>query len=243
MNKKIAIFLVSAVILTGIGLILFASFTKADTSDPSDIIQLCVKKSGQVYVIGPGYKLSECKTNGSKPDDTLITIYPNGQPGPQGPKGDAGVQGPQGPAGPAGADGAAGPQGPKGDPGAPGATGPQGPIGPIGVQGPQGSVGPQGPQGLQGNPGIQGPAGPQGPAGANGVSGWERIVGASTATNTASADCSTGKKVVGGGYVISGDDNADVLSNWPSDQDTWTVTAKHKGSASLQAYAICVTAN
>jgi hypothetical protein len=73
----------------------------------------------------------------------------------------------------------------------PGPPGPPGPIGPPGPTGPQGQVGPQG---------------PAGPAGAGAISGWERVeltrfVHAGQLVST-DATCPTGKKVVGGGYVL-----------------------------------------
>jgi hypothetical protein len=87
------------------------------------------------------------------------------------------------------------------------------------------------------------------------VSGWERVVGTATSSNesspkTVTADCPTGKVVVGGGYVttaVSGNlAEIAVVANWPSDSDTWTVTAAEDndtnvGLWSVQAYAVCAS--
>jgi hypothetical protein len=200
-----------------------------------------------------------------------------GDDGAQGPAGPAGPVGPVGPAGPiglTGADGAqgpAGPAGPIGPIGADGAQGPAGPAGPIGLTGADGAAGPAGPvgpAGPAGPAGVQGPAGPAGPAGVqgpagtdgdDGVSGWERVVGAVSVTNAASpktavANCPAGKNVIGGGYTLTAANGAaklSVTSNWPSDSDSWSVTASEDtallkaaaGDWSVQAYAICITAS
>jgi hypothetical protein len=202
---------------------------------------------------------------------------PAGPEGPKGNKGDDGAQGPAGPAGPvgpAGADGAdgaqgpAGPAGPIGPIGLTGADGAQGPAGPVGTAGAAGPAGPVGPVGPAGPAGVQGPAGPAGPAGVqgpagtdgdDGVSGWERVVGAVSVTNAASpktavANCPAGKNVIGGGYTLTAANGAaklSVTSNWPSDSDSWSVTASEDtallkaaaGDWSVQAYAICITAS
>ncbi len=97
-------------------------------------------------------------------------------------KGDAGPQGPEDPTGPASAGGATGPAG------ADGAVGPQGPAGPAGADG---------------------ATGPQGPAGANGVSNYLMVTGTATADDettpkTATATCTGGRSVLGGGYLRNG---------------------------------------
>ena len=63
------------------------------------------------------------------------------------------------------------------------------------------------------------------------MSGWEMIVGTVSASNaavlkTAVANCTLGKKAVGGGYRIFGS-VADITDyeSYPSDNDTWTVKA------------------
>jgi hypothetical protein len=73
------------------------------------------------------------------------------------------------------------------------------------------------------------------------------VVGTATANNgtspkTAVANCSAGKKVVGGGWAITGGFFSAAVSDLPSDDDTWSVTATSGGDWSLRAYAICVTA-
>jgi len=75
-----------------------------------DTITVCVKRSGLVYVIGEGFRRSECG-----PRDQLLSWGTEGVPGPQGPQGEAGPQGPQGEPG---EQGPQGPQGPAGSSGA-----------------------------------------------------------------------------------------------------------------------------
>jgi hypothetical protein len=78
-------------------------------------ITICVKRSGLVYVIGDGFRRSECRGT-----DQLISWSAESVPGPQGPAGAHGVDGTNGAPG---ADGAAGPQGPQGPQGAQGVPG------------------------------------------------------------------------------------------------------------------------
>ena len=63
-------------------------------------ITVCVKKNGNVYVIGSEYSRSNCKGN-----DTLLSWNIQGPPGPQGPQGEQGPEGPQGSPGPQGIPG------------------------------------------------------------------------------------------------------------------------------------------
>ena len=97
-----------------------------------------------------------------------------------------------------------------------------------------------------------------GPAGANGVSGWVRVPGTASASNetspkTVTADCPAGTSVVGGGFVVLaapglGVNVAEITvsASYPSDGDTWSVTAAEDndgdvGNWSAQAYAICAS--
>ncbi len=142
------------------------------------------------------------------------------QSGPQGPQGEAG---------------------PQGTPGPQGAPGPQGPPGPQGVAGPQGT---QGPQGSSGSPGPQGSPGPLGPAG---VSGYEIINthGNLPMNGTASvvATCSSGKRVMGGGYVVPSAADTVPLSR-PDGNNAWRVDFKSNGgSGDASVYAICAVAS
>lgn len=73
-------------------------------------LEVCVKKSGLIYVIGEEFKRSECKKN-----DSLLSWNTAGIQGPKGDKGDTGITGPQGTQGVAGDTGPMGPQGLKGD--------------------------------------------------------------------------------------------------------------------------------
>jgi hypothetical protein len=206
------------------------------------MLTFCIKNSGAVFIIGEGFKKIDCKNN-----DKIISIYQNGQPGEQG------VAGPAGPAGPKGDTGSDGAPGPVGE------IGPVGPMGPKGDNGLNGSIGPQGVTGIQGDRGLTGPIGPQGVQGepgvngTNGVSGWELVMGTASADiegqRTVTANCIDSKKVIGGGYNAfdrSNSSEVTILSNYPSDDHTWTVTGTIDGSTSgdesysLQAYAICV---
>ena len=182
-----------------------------------------------------------------------------GDPGPQGVQGDPGPQGAQGDPGPQGVQGDPGPQGVQGDPGPQGVQGDPGPQGVQGDPGPQGVQGDPGPQGAQGDPGpqgVQGDPGPQGAPGANGadgVSNYLRVAGAVSASNsttpkTVTADCTGGRKVLGGGYTFTaGTSGLVARESRASDDDTWTVTVEEVdgvgGAWSVQAFAVCATAN
>ena len=110
---------------------------------------------------------------------------------------------------------------------------------PVGGQGPAGPAGPQG------------PGGPQGPAGQIGVAGLE-IVHATTAADsdgekTATAACSAGKKVVGGGGYAAGflsyPDQLAIVANFPTNSTSWRAvgqeTTAFAGAWLVRAYALC----
>lgn len=174
----------------------------------------------------------------------------------------------------AGQPGPAGLQGATGDPGAPGTNGTNGADGKDGVsvtlepagakcadggvqfiavngtsyvcngeRGPQGDQGPQGDSGAQGRQGIQGP---QGPAG---VSGYQLVIGTTTAAGqspaVASAQCPSGKHVLGGGGTpsVAGDDSA-IVRSYPIDNGTSWFVHYYNGltyPVDVTAYAICAT--
>lgn len=177
-------------------------------------------------------------TGGGVPGEVgNCAVFPKGDTGATGatgPKGDTGATGPKGDTGATGAPGASGASGAPGAPGATGATGPSGgPVGPTGATG------------------ATGPRGATGATGANGASGYERIVGATGANDsnepkTATATCSGGKKVVGGGWVTTLNEDAAISANRATSDTVWSVTAYEGNNTSgnwyLQAYAICVTA-
>jgi hypothetical protein len=127
-----------------------------------------------------------------------------------------------------------------------GPAGPQGDAGPPGTPGPQGTPGtqgPPGPQGPQGSPGSQGPQGSPGPAGPAGVSGYEIINthGNLPMNGTASvvATCSSGKRVLGGGYVVPSAADTAPLSR-PEGDNAWRVDFKSNGgSGDASVYAVC----
>lgn len=155
-----------------------------------------------------------------------------GEPGAVGLQGETGPVGPQGPAGPQGQTGAVGPQGPAGADGAPGGQGPAGPAGPQGIPGPQGAVGPIGPAGLSGYEVIL----------ADGVE-----VPATVPMLRAVAECSNGKRVIGGGTQLNGvfTDFAalDIVADAPLGPDAWIGRAIEVGEPQeawgLRTWAIC----
>lgn len=122
---------------------------------------------------------------------------------------------------------------------------PAGPTGPTGATGP---TGPTGQRGLTGVTGSQGPAGSPG-----GLSGLEAVYVASgggpATTKESEAQCPAGKKVTGGGSLITGNTNASVRVSTPGQVPTltsWYVEAKEPtptgGSWTLMAYAVCAHA-
>jgi Collagen triple helix repeat (20 copies) len=135
----------------------------------------------------------------------------------------------------------------SGPPGPEGAAGTQGIPGPQGLPGPQGGAGPQGTQGPQGAPGSQGAQGSPGPSGPAGVSGYE-IVNAhgelpANGKVQVVATCSSGKRVLGGGYVAPSELDTALLSR-PEGDNGWRVDFKSNGgSGDASTYAICATAS
>ncbi len=114
---------------------------------------------------------------------------------------------------------------------------PVGPAGDRGAQGPTGPQGPIGPQGLQGVPG--------GP----GISGYEIVTSESPFSSDpgrgATADCPTGKVVIGGGGRVFGSvDGIALFASDPSmDGSSWSAEAReivsNAGDWSVMALAIC----
>ena len=72
-------------------------------------------------------------------------------------------------------------------------------------------------------------------------------------TATATADCSSGKKALGGGYLIEDyygypEEGPAATASYPSDDDTWTVSGRfigyhYFGDWSIRAYVVCATIN
>ena len=136
---------------------------------------------------------------------------PEGSAGPAGPSGEPGAKGERGPAGPIGPAGPPGPSGPAGAAGPAGEPGPQGLVGPDGPPGPEGETGPRGPAGP---PGPEGPPGPQGERGPAGISGFEMVTARvpgdgfnSEGAKRVTAQCPNGKRVVGTGASVEGDED------------------------------------
>jgi hypothetical protein len=176
-------------------------------------------------------------------------------PGPMGPAGALGAQGPTGPMGATGVTGAQGVTGATGPTGVTGATGADGMTGVQGVTGANGATGATGATGVTGVTGATGATGVTGATGATGsIGGWERVESAAPPVPagghaSATATCSAGRKVVGGGYLVTGTDPAadvvGVTENGPTSDTTWRVTVNlSPGSTNpwtLTAYVICVT--
>lgn len=122
----------------------------------------------------------------------------------------------------------------------------QGIQGEQGEQGIQGEPGIQGTQGIQGVPGTNGTNGVNGANGTNGVSGWEMKSDTTTTPNAmtaATAVCSPGKKVVGGGYTILEGDK--IYGSMPNaDGTSWHTVALVTGPSAgpRTVWAICVIA-
>ncbi len=236
---------VLAVTLVGIGA------SRAHAATPTSLT-LCALRSGIVYAVGNGFRQAECRLMSGQ----TFTINLGGTPGPQGPAGPQGIQG------------LPGEKGDQGIPGPIGLTGPEGPAGTAGTDGKsayeialangyEGTLlewlaslaGPAGPQGEKGDKGDQGETGPAGTPGTNGVSGWEKVVSASendtTDAKTQTATCPAGKKAVGGGYMINSSAHTFYpTANYPSADDTWSVTVERSTGTSawsLTAYALCLT--
>lgn len=216
MKKVMAVFASLAVILA-------SGTLYAQASIQPQTVSLCVLRSGLVYVVGQGFRAKDCSRNAQ-----LISISTGQQ----------------------GSPGSAGPQGPAGDKGPTGDKGPVGDQGPVGLPGPQGDQGLPGPDGNPGPQGMPGEKGDPGVAGASGVSGWEMV--SAISSNTAGADktqsvmCPTGKRVVGGGYVVNTTSSSyHVPANYPSASDTWSVKIHRtdgSGAWTFTVTALCAIA-
>ena len=272
----VAVVLACALFGTVLGLTTVASAQKGapDRGDRTLIHARVSKQFGYSCFMGPyiGDHFHRCAQGPPGPAGPQGIQGETGAQGLTGPTGLTGATGPQGIQGPTGLTGATGltgdtgAQGPTGDTGAQGIQGPTGATGPTGPKGDTGDVGPIGPAGPQGETGAQGPKGDKGdkgdqgdPGEDGGASGWERVVGIAVVssetwprTATATADCPSGKKALGGGYVITTVDSyctVSPMASYPSDGDTWTVTGRESDfshcyeSWSIQVYVICATIN
>jgi len=217
----------------------------AQPSAPEDRIEVCVVPgSGTVYRVGASGTSSSCL----KSTHTRLSINLTGVPGATGATGaagDSGATGAQGPAGATGSNGLTGPVGPAGPSGNDGAAG----AGTVGATGATGPAGPTGPTGAAGTAGATGATGATGAAG--GTATYERRTGTpapfnGSGTTSTTVSCTAGKKVVGGGYTLTG--SPLVLSsasvNRATADDTWSVTiVDYWGSGAqvqVTAYAICM---
>jgi hypothetical protein len=85
------------------------------------------------------------------------------------------------------------------------------------------------------------------------VSGHVIVTGTASAdiegARTVTATCTSGKYVVGGGWITSNISNGaeiNISDSYPSSSTVWTVVGRNDNTSgdtsySLQAYAICVT--
>jgi hypothetical protein len=141
--------------------------------------------------------------------------------------------------------------------GAVGPVGPAGPQGPAGPAGPAGADGQNGATGPAGLAGPQGPAGPAGPAGPSGLAGYEIVTTNVPANGSAlvqgSANCPSGKIVLGGGVstfgTINNGGSADgtgphVFQSNPNGQTGWSAAViasqAYVGQFGISVYAVCV---
>jgi len=243
-------------------LVLSASPVRAQTGA---VIYACIQKNnGQSRIVEAP---SECR-----PSEVAVSWNQVGPQGPQGPKGDTGDQGPAGHS-PSlswsgdqiAIDGAA--TGPH-------LTGPTGADGTPGLDGKPGDPGPKGDQGESGPPGhspvltwsgdriaIDGAVtGPHltGPTGPSGVSGYELISVNYDCPGTAwcrvPANCSAGKRVIGGGFDVSGSWGIagwSVGGTYPSHDptgayvDAWWASVGNSDwyAKTVSVWAICANVN
>jgi hypothetical protein len=238
---------------------------------------LVMSMSGAVGAATPGGNIIKACTDKTT-KVTRITIYASptwckstesykwwNVTGPTGPKGDTGAQGPQGIQGPQGQPGVAGT-----GTGADGKSAYEIAVEVDGFSGTEqqwldslkGDKGDDGIQGPKGDDGIQGPKGDTGATGpAGGLGSVSRDTGATTGfagnanlgdTVTATATCSSGTLVSGGGDIdpngVGGRHYAAITSSYPSSATTWTVIATivagdqtNGNPPSLTAYALCAS--
>ena len=194
-------------------------------------------------------------------NEIQLTPGPIGPIGPIGPTGAPGADGLAGADGKDGVDGLAGADGKDGVDGLAGADGKDGVDGLAGVDGKDGVDGlagvdgKDGADGLAGVDGKDGVDGLAGVAGTNGVSGYEIVPGTPSGdidgARTVTATCLNGKKVVGGGFLVSSiasSAEVAIYASYPSSNTVWTVsgTVDNPNAPTtnyvLTAYAICVSA-
>lgn len=190
-GRALGALVVTSVLLVAAGTVAFAHGSDDGT------IHGCYEKKGGRLRIADDRRCSH--------DEWKVSWNERGRRGQTGPRGPVGPPGPKGDTGPSGASGPAGPAGANGEPG------PQGVVGPDGPPGPEGPTGPRGPAGPSG---TEGPPGPQGVRGPAGIGGFEMVTARapgdgfnSDRQKRVTAQCPSGKRVVGTGASIEGDDD------------------------------------
>jgi hypothetical protein len=177
-----------------------------------------------------------------------------GIPGAKGDTGEQGIPGAKGDTGEQGIPGEKGDTGEQGIPGAKGDTGEQGipgekgDTGEQGIPGEKGDTGEQGIPGAKGDTGEQGIPGEKGDTGATGLTDWEQIpvvCASAGASVSCTANCSSGKKVLGGG-VVNTNANWQVIQSYPGTEAGWNATltrANGNSGTTITVYAICANTN
>jgi len=206
----------------------FKYFRKQMNNETTESITICVKNSGLIYVVGQGFRRTDCKKNDKLFDINVDSI--NGKEGPIGPKGDNGIDGKDGIS--------------CWDSNSDGIRDLLEDVNNDGVVDVNDCRGQTGLTGEKGNPGIDGVNGQ------NGISGSEIVTATSandSADKTVTATCSGTKKVVGGGGKISVQSGTiAILDSYPSADNQWSISAVETKSYSLDwnasCYAICVDA-
>ena len=130
-----------------------------------------------------------------------------------------------------------------------GAAGPQGPQGAKGDTGAKGDRGPKGDKGDKGATGTTGATGPAGPAGPPGLSGYtivSKTVTSTTGVLSASVNCPSGKRALGGGGgTATPGAGVTVRNSFPLPGGSgWLVVADAKSPGSGWSYevdAVCAT--
>ena len=130
----------------------------------------------------------------------------------------------------------------------PTSVGAVGPAGPKGDKGDPGERGPAGPKGATGERGPQGPTGPAAPRGSGGIIDYQYRIQRRDipAKNTSAwqANCTGGRRTLGGGVSAAGGNDWRVLQTAPTDEaQAWAVSVANQGSTTIAAYAwvICAT--
>ena len=234
MSKWTLFGMAAALLMVALGVVAATQIRAHGDPVGGGVIHSCVDDDGEIRIVDSS---DSCT---SDDDDSDSDSDEDGAETPL----DWNAVGLQGPDGPDGADGANGINGSNG------IDGTNGTNGTNGIDGADGAAGPAGADGAEGATGAQGPAGPAG------VSNYEKItVPAGTRTKTANqratATCTAGNTVLGGGFSVHVDQAVDkamahVVDDAPTFfNDGWRVEIQADPdlmAASLDGYSITVYA-